>query len=161
MSVRWVQKYLLVVVQESVFSQPEFGEVGRGSGWFTKTAWQKNWEPGETIIHITPSQTSTHILQQTPLPWGWRAQDQRWADAAGSMFFFFYDYQRVICVDVYLIVIYCTTGIRSAQDQPPSASPPLTPGTQDPPTVTPQVTDDSTGKEKTRRSVFRKLFNKK
>ncbi|XP_027134554.1 spectrin beta chain, non-erythrocytic 5 [Larimichthys crocea] len=54
-----------------------------------------------------------------------------------------------------------TRGIRSAQDQPPSASPPLTPGTQDPPTVTPQVTDDSTGKEKTRRSVFRKLFNKK
>ncbi|XP_068608001.1 spectrin beta chain, non-erythrocytic 5 [Brachionichthys hirsutus] len=42
----------------------------------------------------------------------------------------------------------------SIQNQPPS-------GQQDPPTVTPQVTDDSAGKEKQRRSVFRKLFNKK
>ncbi|XP_035850836.1 spectrin beta chain, non-erythrocytic 5 [Sander lucioperca] len=47
-----------------------------------------------------------------------------------------------------------STDAKSRQKQPP---PP--PDTQDPPTVTPQLTDDNTGKS--RRSIFRKIFPKK
>ncbi|XP_044022541.1 spectrin beta chain, non-erythrocytic 5 isoform X2 [Siniperca chuatsi] len=52
-----------------------------------------------------------------------------------------------------------STGTQSRQNQPPLVPPPPPPDTQDPPTVTPQVTDDN--KDKSRRSVFRKFFTKK
>ncbi|XP_035467370.2 spectrin beta chain, non-erythrocytic 5 isoform X2 [Scophthalmus maximus] len=52
-------------------------------------------------------------------------------------------------------------GFQSRKDQPPSGPPPAPPDAQDPPNVTPQVTDDHMNKDKARRSVFRKFFSKK
>ncbi|XP_038585015.1 spectrin beta chain, non-erythrocytic 5 isoform X1 [Micropterus salmoides] len=54
-----------------------------------------------------------------------------------------------------------STGTQSHQNQPPSVPPPPRPNpdTQGPPSVNPHLTDDS--KDKSRRSVFRKLFTKK
>ncbi|XP_030614955.1 spectrin beta chain, non-erythrocytic 5 [Archocentrus centrarchus] len=54
-----------------------------------------------------------------------------------------------------------TEGTRSLQRQSPSGSPPATPDSQDPPTVTPQVTEDTLNKEKPKINVFRKFFAKK
>ncbi|XP_068195162.1 spectrin beta chain, non-erythrocytic 5 isoform X2 [Antennarius striatus] len=51
-------------------------------------------------------------------------------------------------------------GTERAQNHPPSIHPPP-PGNLDPPAVAPQGSDDSVSKEKSRKSVFRKLFNKK
>uniref|UniRef100_UPI0037E8FE98 spectrin beta chain, non-erythrocytic 5 n=1 Tax=Semicossyphus pulcher TaxID=241346 RepID=UPI0037E8FE98 len=52
-----------------------------------------------------------------------------------------------------------STGTLSRQTPPPSVSPPPPSNDQDPPTGTPQVSDDNAGKSK--RSVFRKFFTKK
>ncbi|XP_029350237.1 spectrin beta chain, non-erythrocytic 5 [Echeneis naucrates] len=48
-----------------------------------------------------------------------------------------------------------------SQNQPTSAPPSAPPGTQDPPSPTPQVTEDSVNKDRQRISVFRKFFTKK
>ncbi|XP_076605262.1 spectrin beta chain, non-erythrocytic 5 [Chaetodon auriga] len=53
-----------------------------------------------------------------------------------------------------------TTGPQNGRDPSPSAPPPA-PDTQDPPTVTPQVTDNSANTDKSLRGVFRKFFTKK
>ncbi|XP_068593345.1 spectrin beta chain, non-erythrocytic 5 [Cebidichthys violaceus] len=53
-----------------------------------------------------------------------------------------------------------TTGTERCQTPPPSGPPPP-PDAQDPPTVTPQLPEDHTGRDKSKRSVFRKFFTKK
>ncbi|XP_034432002.1 spectrin beta chain, non-erythrocytic 1 [Hippoglossus hippoglossus] len=61
------------------------------------------------------------------------------------------------------------TGLQSRPNQPPSAPPsapppappPAPPDHQDPSTLSPQATEDNLNKDKSRRSVFRKLFTKK
>ncbi|XP_060938197.1 spectrin beta chain, non-erythrocytic 2 [Limanda limanda] len=54
-----------------------------------------------------------------------------------------------------------STGLQSLHQEPPSAPPPGPPHHQDSSSLSPQVTEDNLNKDKSRRSVFRKLFTKK
>ncbi|XP_062252883.1 spectrin beta chain, non-erythrocytic 5 [Platichthys flesus] len=53
------------------------------------------------------------------------------------------------------------TGLQSRHNQPPSAPPPAPPDHQDSSSLSPQMTEDILTKDKSKRSVFRKLFTKK